>query len=75
MEIINSEDYRNQKQIILEHLKQYGDITTLDAYNKYKIVRLGSVIHLLRKEGYKIITCMEHNKDKSKRFARYFLKD
>ena len=75
MKYINSDDYKNQKQIILEHIKQYGNISTLEGYNKYKIMRVGSVINLLRNEGYSIITEMEYSKDKSKRYARYYLKE
>ena len=64
-----------KKEIILAHIKEYGNISTLEGYNKYKIMRVGSVINMLRNEGYKIITIMEYNKDKTKRFARYYLKE
>lgn len=30
MNYINAENYKNQKQIILEHIKQYGNISTLE---------------------------------------------
>lgn len=30
MNYINADDYRNQKQIILEHIKQFGNISTLE---------------------------------------------
>ena len=30
---------------------------------------------MLRKEGYNIETIMEYNKDKSKRYARYYLRE
>lgn len=73
--MIKAEEYKNQKEIILAHIKEYGNISTLEGYNKYKIMRVGSVINMLRNEGYKIITIMEYNKDKTKRFARYYLKE
>lgn len=73
--MIKAEKYKNQKEIILAHIKEYGNISTLEGYNKYKIMRVGSVINILRNEGYKIITIMEYNKDKTKRFARYYLKE
>ena len=73
--MIKSEEYKNQKEIILAHIKEYGNISTLEGYNKYQIMRVGSVINMLRKEGYNIITIMEYNRDKSKRFARYYLKE
>ena len=73
--IISKENYKNQKQIILEHIKKYGNISTLEGYNKYKIMRVGSVINTLRNEGYNIKTIMEYNRNKTKRFARYYLKE
>jgi hypothetical protein len=71
---INLDDYKNQKEIILAHIKEYGNISTIEGYNKYKIMRVGSVINMLRKEGYNIITKMEHNRDNTKYYARYFLR-
>ena len=38
-------------------------------------MRVGSVINLLRKEGYNIITIIEKNKKTKKKYARYFLKE
>lgn len=73
--MINAENYKNQKEIILAHIKEYGNISTLEGYEKYKIMRVGSVIDLLRKEGYNITTRMEYNKDKTKHYARYYLKE
>ena len=73
--MINEENYKNQKEIILAHIKLYGNISTIEGYNKYKIMRVGSVINLLRKEGYKIMTKIEHNKNKTKHYARYYLKE
>ena len=75
MQYINPSEYRNQREIILAHIKKYGNISTLEGYNKYKIMRVGSVINTLRNEGYNIITIMEYNRDKTKRFARYYLKE
>lgn len=72
---INNCNYKNQKQIILEHIIKYGNISTLEGYDKYKIMRVGSVINLLRNEGYNIKTVMENNRNKTKRYARYYLKE
>lgn len=58
--MINKSDYKNQKEIILAHIKKYGEISTLEGYDKYQIMRVGSVINMLRKEGYNIITIMEN---------------
>ena len=60
MEYINASDYKNQKEIILAHIKKYGEISTLEGYNKYQIMRVGSVINMLRNDGYNIITEMEN---------------
>ena len=38
-------------------------------------MRVGSVINMLRNEGYNIKTIMEYNRNKTKRFARYYLKE
>ena len=73
--MINKEDYKNQKEIILGHFKDYGNISTLEGYNKYKIMRVGSVINILRNEGYNIQTKMETNKKSKKRYARYYIKE
>ena len=75
MDLINKQDYKNQKEIILTHIKEHGNISTLEGYEKYKIMRVGSVINLLRKEGYKINTVLEYNKKSNKRYARYYLKE
>lgn len=72
MDLINKQDYKNQKEIILTHIKEHGNISTLEGYEKYKIMRVGSVINLLRKEGYKINTVLEYNKKRNKRYARYY---
>ena len=42
------------KEIILEHLQEYGSITSMEAYDRYKCTRLSHYIYLLRKEGYVI---------------------
>lgn len=75
MEKIDKSEYKNQKEIILAHLKEYGNITTIEGYDKYKIMRVGSVINILRKEGYNIITVMEQSKKSKTRYARYYLKE
>ncbi len=42
------------KQIILDHLLEYGSITSLMAIELYHCTRLSHYIYLLRKEGYEI---------------------
>ena len=39
---------------ILNHLKEYGSITSWDAIKEYGCTRLSHYIWLLRKQGYRI---------------------
>ena len=45
-----------QKEQVLWHLKHHKTLTTWDAIMEYGITRLGSVIHLLRDEGVRIVS-------------------
>ena len=45
-----------QKEKVLKHLEDYNQITSMEAFEKYKITRVGAVIDTLRKEGYDITT-------------------
>ena len=38
--MVNLSEYKNQKELILAHIKEYGNISTLEGYNKYKIMRV-----------------------------------
>ena len=65
-----------QKQKVIRHLKSYGNITPLDAFKEYAIMRLGAIIHLLRDEGYNIKTDIQntHNKfGEPTNYAKYTL--
>ena len=44
----------SQKDIVLNHLKRYGSISTIECYSKYRITDLQHAIYLLRKENYLI---------------------
>lgn len=44
-----------QNQKILNHLRMYGTLTSLEAFQMYQITRLSGRIHELRKQGYNII--------------------
>lgn len=41
---------------VLEHLKKYGHITSLEAISLYSATRLSAIIYNLRKKGYDIET-------------------
>lgn len=61
-----------QSDFILNHLRNHGPITSLEALRKYGCFRLASVIERLRKRGYDITTDLVPNKNKN-RFAKYSL--
>lgn len=50
-----------QKEMVLRHLKDFGEITTWLAFKEYGITRLAQPIYLLRKEGYKITNRTIHS--------------
>ena len=47
---------KNQEDMIYEHLKAYGSITSWEAIKEYGCTRLSAMIYNLRKQGYKIIS-------------------
>jgi len=71
------EENKTQKQNILHHLKQYGNIEPLTALREYGCYRLGAVIHRLRLEGYSIKTEIQHHRSaitgRPVHFANYLL--
>lgn len=56
-----------QNELIIQHLKLYGSITSMDAFRSYQITRLSGRIHELRQQGYKITT----HKEKARNGALY----
>lgn len=65
------------REIILEHLLAYGNITSLEAIEKYKCTRLSQYILLLRKEGYNIrnedVPFIHSVTGKKSSYVRYWL--
>lgn len=49
-----------QESAILEHLKKYGQITSMEAFTNYGVTRLSARIYNLRKAGYNIGTVESH---------------
>ena len=45
-----------KKQMVLDHLKKHGNITSLEAIDNYGATRLSAIIFNLRREGYSIET-------------------
>lgn len=63
-----------QKERILEHLRDNGGITPIEALNEYGVYRLAAVICMLRRDGVDISTETVHGKNRygePTRYARY----
>ena len=61
----------SQSEMVLYHIEKFGSITDRDAVYKYGIMRLGSVVHSLRKKGFNIITTMQRGKNRFKKVVPY----
>lgn len=65
------------KQIVLDHLLEYGSITSLMAIELYHCTRLSHYIYLLRKEGYEItsedVTFIHSITGRKGQYSRYRL--
>jgi len=53
-----------QEQRVLRHLKEFGKITSYEAFREYNITRLSAKIYNLRADGYKIITTYKTTKNR-----------
>lgn len=51
-----SEKKTSKHQKVLEHLQNYGSITSLEAIELYGATRLSAIIFNLRKQGFNIET-------------------
>ena len=51
-------------KLILEHLKRFKGITSMDAFALYGATRLSAIIFELRKKGYAIYNEDIHKKDR-----------
>lgn len=61
---------------ILRHLKDYGVITSREAFNEYGIMRLAARINDLRRRGYHIERRMQAGKNRYNEtviYAEYYL--
>lgn len=64
----------SQEDIVLHHMKEYGSITSMQAFEKYSITRLAAVIFNLRQEGWDIAMIREVSRS-GKRYGRYYIKE
>lgn len=54
----------SQLKMIRSHLEEGKPIDPMEALREYGCYRLGAIIHMLRKEGYKISTNLVFHKNK-----------
>lgn len=67
-----------QQNRVLNHLRQNGSITPLEAMNLYGIYRLSVHVWRLRKKGYNIVTVEQDGKNKlgeKVTYGKYILVD
>lgn len=67
-----------QKDRIIEYIRQFGYITSWQAYQDLGIMQLGARIDQLQKEGYEFETKWETKENRFGEpvsFKRYYLKD
>lgn len=71
------EKLKSQKEVILMHLRMFGDIEPLTALREYGVYRLGARISDLRHEGYNIATETQESisriTGRPVRYAKYVL--
>jgi hypothetical protein len=67
---------KGQRNAILNHLKNIGTITSMEAFNLYGVTRLSAIIHDLRDMGFPVHTIMIDGKTRfgdSTKYAKYIL--
>lgn len=68
----------NQRQRIINYIREFGSITSLEAYKELGITQLATRIKELKEQGYEFKTKMESSKNRyneSVSFKRYYLAD
>ena len=61
----------SQVAVVLNHLQTGAEINPLEALSLYGIYRLGAVIFVLKKDGYNIMTRIEHFTKPSGKRGKY----
>lgn len=67
-----------QKDRIINYIREFGSISSWEAYSELGITQLGARIDNLQKEGYTFKTEWEHRKNRygeNVSFKRYYLAD
>ena len=68
----------NQKQRIINYIREYGSISSWEAYADLGITQLGARIDQLKKDGYEFTTEWESSTNrfgKKTDYKRYYLAD
>ena len=68
----------SQKQRIINYIREFGSITSYEAYSDLGITQLGARIDQLKKEGFKFRTEWESNTNRfgeKTDYKRYYLAD
>lgn len=68
----------SQKQRIINYIREFGSITSYEAYSDLGITQLGARIDQLKKEGYEFKTEWESNTNRFGErtdYKRYYLAD
>ncbi len=68
----------NQRQRIINYIRECGSITSLEAYKDLGITQLATRIKELKEQGYEFKTKMESRKNRYNEpvnFKRYYLAD
>ena len=55
---------KTQKERILDYMKEFGSITSLEAYSELGITQLGARLDQLKREGYMFSTELEKGKNR-----------
>lgn len=64
---------KTQKELILDHLRNFGTLEPLEALREYGTYRLGARISELRSQGVQISKEMVASKSRIVHFAKYRL--
>ena len=62
---------KTQKQRILDYIKEFGSITSLEAYSELGITQLGARLDQLKREGYMVSTEFEKGKNRYGEKVKY----
>jgi hypothetical protein len=77
MDIMSKAKKMTQKEMILRHLQDYGNITTWEAIKEYGVTRISAVVFNLKKDGCNFDEEWVHTTNRYERpvsFKKYIFK-